>query len=143
MGLYSAFNALGLGGAAGNARQQIFNNRKSAIDQMAEGLGSILERKRIDDEEKKKRQSAIGYLNGLGVDGDKAEQLADAMGGSDVARLFLGREFGDKDYERSRSDQLTDEQRQRGYKIADRDDERAYEGRVHARNRAEARTGRT
>lgn len=129
MGIYSAFNALGLGNAANNTQQQKFLNRKSAIDQMASGLGSVLEQKRIDDEEKKRRQSAIDYLTGRGIDAGKAEQLSDAIGGQDVARLFLGREFGDSDYERMRADRKADTEDERSYaeKKAEMDEARAFD----------------
>lgn len=96
MSLYSGFNALGIGGSANNVQQNAYQNRKSAYDQLANGLEAMFADQRRKEDEEKVNTSAFDYLVGRGYDEKKAKELVGSIGGRDVAQLALGQEFSDR-----------------------------------------------
>lgn len=134
MGLYNAFNGLGLGQAALNAQQIGYNNRKSAYDQLANGLEALFasraqkeEDERLRQQEAQKRASALEYLSGTGMDPKQAEALVDSVGSKEMAQLMFNKGISDEEYARGRKDSLED--RDAAWK---REDE------AHARDRGES-----
>lgn len=96
MSLYSGFNALGIGGSANNVQQNAYQNRKSAYDQLANGLEAMFADQRRKEDEEKVNTSAFDYLVGRGYDEKKAKELVGSIGGRDIAQLALGQEFSDR-----------------------------------------------
>ena len=134
MGLYNAFNGLGLGQAALNAQQVGYQNRKSAYDKLANGLEALFasraqkeEDERLRQQEARKSQSALDYLTGTGMDAKQAQTLVDSVGSKEMAQLVFNKGIADSEYARGRNDSLKD-----------RDDAWKREEKLHARDRGES-----
>ena len=125
--IYSGFNGLGLGQAINSLYNAQAEQRRQNIDQLANGLSSIMQGQIEANREAERKKSAIDFLMGNGFDQQKAEQFVNTVDPSEAVKYLQGRLDKKADTADDREYEEKIHGRNRGEAISDRDNQRAYD----------------